>query len=95
MPNLNNGSIQNFYPETLESLLKEFNLLITFTKVDGTERKMLCTLKESSIPEKSEVASRKITTNPDVLRVWDIENNGWRSFRAASVTEAVIPDRLI
>jgi len=28
--------------------------------------------------------------NPDVLAVWDIEVNGWRSFRIDSVTSMTI-----
>lgn len=54
---------------------------ITFTKRDGTERVMLCTLMESELPSRSENGESKREHSPDVQPVWDIEANGWRSFR--------------
>jgi hypothetical protein len=66
------------------------NLCITFTKKDGTERKMFCTLAESKIPSdklpKSETeATSQITGS--AVRVFDTELSEWRSFRWDSVTK--------
>ena len=67
-------------------------VLVEFTKADGTERKMLCTLAENLIPaitpvkEKSEVISEGASdTMPTTCKVWDIEKQSWRSFRWDSV----------
>ena len=60
---------------------------VEFTKKDGTERKMKCTLKPSLLPvqeEKEQPSTRKVPT--DSLAVYDLENNGWRSFRYDSIT---------
>jgi hypothetical protein len=54
---------------------------VEFTKVNGDYRKMKCTFQSNYLPE---------TTNYDVvndqkdkpnLSVWDIDANGWRSFK--------------
>ena len=63
------------------------DVLVTFTKKDGSERVMRCTLSESRIPAefapKSETTAKK---NDEVQAVYDVEANGWRSFRWDSVT---------
>lgn len=60
---------------------------VNFTKSDGTERKMFCTLMDEYLPEISprplEEARKE---NDSVLAVWDIEKKGWRSFRLDSIT---------
>ena len=65
--------------------LKNGNLLITFKKVDGTMRKMLCTLQESVLPKRSDpyiVSNRPEGTQ---VHVWDLEKNAWRSFLLESI----------
>jgi hypothetical protein len=60
---------------------------VTFTKNDGTERLMKCTLQKSIVPastkEEGTTTVRKI--NEQVLPVWDIDKSAWRSFRVDSV----------
>lgn len=58
---------------------------IIFTKKDGTEREMRCTLMESSLPPRDPDAAAK-PHSPDVQPVWDVEAGAWRSFRWDSVT---------
>ena len=63
---------------------------ITFTKKDGTERVMKCTLDDQLIPQPElplEENKKEKKINPDVQAVWDIEKEGWRSFRWDSVKE--------
>jgi hypothetical protein len=63
---------------------------IVFTKADGTERVMHCTLSEAMIPQVTEtVAENKKTKkdNPDVQAVYDVEAKGWRSFRWDSLKD--------
>ena len=66
--------------------------VVTFTKKDGTERAMASTLSDHYMPttEKrvapnGEALSPKVKENPDVLKVFDIEAEAWRSFRLDSV----------
>lgn len=58
--------------------------LIKFTKVDGSVRVMRATLKEELLPAK--VGAKKDTPiNIEILRVYDLEKQGWRSFKIASL----------
>lgn len=54
---------------------------ISFTKADGTERVMKCTLRPDLLP-KIEVNENKTVKKPSTtsIAVYDLENNGWRSF---------------
>lgn len=68
-------------------LLKEV-LEVTFTKVDGTERKMKCTLKSDMLPASEAASADKPRETPtDAIAVWDLEKSAWRSFKASSVKE--------
>jgi len=64
-------------------LLKQHECYVTFTKADGTERVLHCTLKEDELPEYEGTGTRKV--NEEVIPVWDLDNKGWRSFRVDSV----------
>lgn len=59
---------------------------VRFTKVDGSERTMRCTLQESKIPSdkqpKSETSS---STAGSAIRAFDLDKGEWRSFRVTSV----------
>ena len=56
---------------------------VVFTKKNGDERIMHCTLQEDLLPQQVEIeeAIQKKKPNPDVLAVWDVDAQGWRSFR--------------
>ena len=69
----------------LISKLKDGDVSVTFTKKDGTERVMKCTLKEDVVPL---VESSK-KENVGVVVVWDTEKNAWHSFRMDSITNVV------
>ena len=70
----------------VRSLLQAGSVSIEFVKADGTIRQMKCTLNndlikwetvtESALPKKE----RKEPTE-DVVRVYDLEKEEWRSFR--------------
>jgi len=83
-PDQSNTSWQNEY---LKNALHEGIVEVVFIKKDGTERKLKCTLKADLLPAQTDLeeAVQKKTPNPDVLAVWDLENEGWRSFRYDSV----------
>ena len=71
---------------TLTNLLNCSNISVTFTKKDGTERVLNCTLQPQYLPESIEKEGIRVS-NPEVQSVWDLDNNGWRSFRFDSVKE--------
>ena len=66
---------------------------VVFVKADGTERTMRATLLPEYVNNGKtllqEDGAVKRPENPDVLAVWDMDNNGWRSFRIDSVKEIV------
>jgi len=76
--------------EDLIAKLQEGVAEVTFTKVDGSERVMRCTLKAELLPEPvdvvnevAEISGRK--PNPNIVPVYDLDVNGWRRFRVSSV----------
>lgn len=62
---------------------------VTFTKVNGDERVMQCTLNEALLPAQIDVEEsvQKKKPNPDVLAVYDVTAQGWRSFRWDSLKD--------
>ncbi len=72
--------------DKLKSLLEENVLSVLFKKKDGTNRLMLCTLKEDKLP-KVEIKESKKASNSNTLPVWDLEKNEFRSFRIDSILE--------
>ena len=70
----------------LNQLLADGVVAVKFTKKDGTDRTLMCTLSQKVIPDeyapKGEDTRKK---SSDALAVFDIENEGWRSFRWDSV----------
>jgi len=69
--------------------LKTSICVVTFTKKNGEERVMSCTLNEEILPEQVDLeeAIQKKKPNPDVLAVWDTDIGAWRSFRWDSIKE--------
>ena len=59
---------------------------VKFTKADGTLREMTCTLIPSYIMTEETKTHVPRKSSDEVLAVWDIEKNGWRSFRLDSIT---------
>lgn len=64
---------------------------VTFTKINGEERVMECTLMESAIPEskrpKDDDSGVQRTIN--VISAFDVRKADWRSFRVENVKEFV------
>lgn len=77
----NSKEFQNWLTEVLHIVPVE----VKFTKKDGTERVMKCTLQESDIPEESKPKGSNRVKSDDSLRVFDVEKNEWRSFRWDSI----------
>jgi hypothetical protein len=68
----------------IRGLLKDNVVEIVFTKKDGSERVMICTLMDKFLPSRGELIAQD-TENDEIITVWDLECNGWRSFRVDKV----------
>jgi hypothetical protein len=66
----------------LTNLLNEYVIEVTFTKKDGTERVMNCTLLEDYLPETTGAGR---AASLDALSVYDVDKDDWRSFRWDSI----------
>lgn len=71
--------------------LQENVIEVTFTKLNGDTRIMSCTLVPSFLPPAKvddPMSQKKVREiNEQVVSVWDINAQGWRSFRCDRVTE--------
>lgn len=76
------------------TFLKDHVARVKFKKVNGTIRDMLCTLREDMIPavvgEVTTSIKRQHESNNEVVAVYDIESEGWRSFRIDSIIKIEI-----
>lgn len=82
---LNEKQLDELKQYTLSSL-RTNTVKVLFTKQDGTQREMLCTLSESIIPaEKLPKSESTSSTAQSAARVFDVEKQEWRSFRWNSV----------
>lgn len=69
--------------------LQERDCRVIFKKTNGEERDMVCTLREDAIPAASKsdpLSQKKVrSVNEEVIPVWDVNKQAWRSFRVDSV----------
>ncbi len=73
-------------------MLQTSQCRVIFTKLNGEERNMVCTLREDIIPSatKDPITQKKVRDlNEEVLAVWDTKAEGWRSFRISNVVSFV------
>jgi hypothetical protein len=79
------------FSEWLKGMLHIGPATVTFTKADGTDRVMKCTLEEAKLPKveiKEGAKPRKESTTS--MRVFDLEKNEWRSFTLKKVKQVNI-----
>jgi len=81
------------FQKWLRGHLKFGPVTVTFTKKDGSERVMKCTtnptyimFKDPSVLE----SKREKKVNEDVMPVYDMVSNAWKSFRWDSVKSVMI-----
>jgi hypothetical protein len=74
-----------------KDILRNDSAIVRFEKVDGTVRTMKCTLQ----PEAYDEYEFKGGDNPDddVLPVWDLEKDAWRSIRKGTLIEVTVLDK--
>jgi hypothetical protein len=89
MNNLNEQDLDRFQ-KWLRSHLKMGPMTITFIKVNGDERVMKCTTDPTYIMFKDPAVLESRSNrkqSKDVISVYDLENNAWKSFRWDSVKQ--------
>ena len=73
----------------LKEMLQNGIISIVFEKADGTIREMNCTLNPTEMPPQllteQQEAAKVRNENADLLAVWDVDANGWRSFNISKV----------
>ncbi len=71
---------------SLVEMLQKAVVTVTFTKVDGTERVMNCTLLPQYLPEQyRNKAPMLLEQSPLTVSAWDVDASGWRSFRLDNI----------
>jgi len=73
----------------LRHVLRNGIATVEFTKKDGSSRVMKCTLDADLLPElhaEEEAERAKKTENPNMVNVFDVEAQGWRSFSLDRLT---------
>lgn len=69
----------------LGSCLRMHELNVEFTKKDGSNRKMRCTLREDVLPKLDGVVQGEPKDNINSVSVFDLDKSEWRSFRYDSI----------
>lgn len=77
--------------EELERKLKTSIMEVTFNKINGDKRIMTCTLNKTHLPPAKKddpITQEKVRkVNEEVMSVWDVNAEGFRSFRMANIIE--------
>ena len=84
--------------EALVKSLQKNIMSVIFTKKNGEERTMHCTLNETLLPEttwREELDESKKKENLEVLAVWDVDIDAWRSFRLDSIKDLKVIEGVI
>ena len=74
------------FAKWIKGVLITSDTTVTFTKKDGTERVMHCTLRADALPVqeiKEDKAPRK--TSDNAMAVYDLDAQSWRSFTIRAV----------
>jgi len=75
----------NYSKQQIQEQARNGIINVRFTKVNGEERVMNCTLLSEYLPKQMDFSESK--PNDQVLSVWDVDIGGWRSFRVESVSD--------
>lgn len=70
----------------LHGLLLQEEVIVTFTKTDGSKRAMRCTLDPKKAIPHEKKTERVKTVSDNVMPVWDVEKQQWRSFRLDTIS---------
>lgn len=70
--------------EMMETLRKQ-TVRVVFTKIDGEQRDMMCTLGEEFIPDNKRPNGNGKAPPESVIRAFDVNKQEWRAFRVENV----------
>ena len=77
---------KNYLAEIADNYLSQGEIIsVTFTKKDGTERKMLCTRNMNAIPQDKQPKGSGKAKADHIIVAFDLEKGEWRSFSEESV----------
>ena len=80
----------------LKNQLEQNVMIVDFTKLNGDKRVMTCTLREDMKPVATKVdpmSTKKVREVSDaVVSVWDVNAEGWRSFRYDRINSVDVVD---
>ena len=86
-------SLQTNKKELKKLLLSKRFFQVIFLKKDGTDRKMVGTIQPDAIPvDHIPKAGKERPDNPDLMAIFSIGDDGWRSFRIDSLLG--VPDMM-
>ena len=71
----------------LQQALSKLNADITFTKKDGTERVMKCTLRSDVVVPYEKKTGIVREGKDNIMPVWDLEASAWRSVNLETIKE--------
>ena len=85
----------NFSRQALLDSLRTNIMVVTFRKVNGDIRDLTCTLQPEYWPVATEstATTRSRVANDEVICVWDLIDEAWKSFRVDSVIKFKIVPR--
>jgi len=75
----------------LSEILLEKVAIVTFKKLDGSNRVMTCTKSLNVIPKEHHPKTNKEPA-PNTVNVWDLNAKGWRSFKYDRINNIVFED---
>ena len=82
----NSTTRKNYIADIADNYLSQGETItVTFTKKDGTERKMLCTRNMNSIPQDKQPKGGGKAKADHIIVAFDLEKGEWRSFSEESV----------
>lgn len=71
--------------ESIATLLRSHDCTVTFIKKDGTVREMKCTLRADVAIPYEKKTDRVREAKEDILPVWDLEADAWRSITVSTI----------
>lgn len=83
---ISDDEIWGFFRE----ILQKDSAIVRFEKKDGTIRTMKCTLQPEAYDEYEFKGGESYD---DVLPVWDLEKEAWRSIRKGTLIEVTVLDK--
>jgi hypothetical protein len=78
-----------FRDDVVKTLTENRRVDVTFYKVNGDMREMACTLHPDVIGEDVSVVEAKY--DPNQIRVFDLDNDSWRSFLLTNLVTVEVP----